>query len=243
MLSSQSASMVLTKLNEDPRLMFPITVEELSSKLTFDVMTVDGEHTSMDLPYFTAEGSGVDGLAEEILWQSFQTAVCAAYDRNLIVYDADAPAQTFTDRLVSLVKVVLRRNSQTLGKVNTQTIFCDDQAWDDFVDSKQGPGEADKMRESCEFPSVNVFGVAIRPLSFLNPNIAPNRNLLNYYEEDLGGTYAGGDSRLAIAFGEPKFNSRAMAVWPLSYRYLSGKHTVNVGIGVFNSTSLCLATY
>ena len=40
----------------------------------------------------------------------FQTLLYAAYDRNIMVYDDDAATGQFTKRLVSLMKMVMRRN-------------------------------------------------------------------------------------------------------------------------------------
>jgi len=37
--------------------------------------------------------------------------LAAGVDRNILVYDADAAAGQFTKRLISLLKVVMRRNA------------------------------------------------------------------------------------------------------------------------------------
>lgn len=50
------------------------------------------------------------GFVKKMNDDGWHTLMAAAADRNIIVYDADASAGQFTKRLVSLLKLVMRRN-------------------------------------------------------------------------------------------------------------------------------------
>lgn len=51
------------------------------------------------------------GFVKKINDDAWHTVLAAGVDRNILVYDADAAAGQFTKRLVSLMKVIMRRNA------------------------------------------------------------------------------------------------------------------------------------
>lgn len=51
------------------------------------------------------------GFVKKMNDDGWHTVLAAGVDRNILVYDADAQAGQFTKRLVSLMKVVMRRNA------------------------------------------------------------------------------------------------------------------------------------
>ena len=51
------------------------------------------------------------GFVKKMNDDGWHTLLAAGVDRNILVYDADAAAGQFTKRLVSLMKVVMRRNA------------------------------------------------------------------------------------------------------------------------------------
>ena len=51
------------------------------------------------------------GFVKKMNDDAWHTILAAGVDRNILVYDADAAAGQFTKRLVSLMKVVMRRNA------------------------------------------------------------------------------------------------------------------------------------
>lgn len=57
-------------------------------------------------------------VVKKINDDGWHTLITAAADRNILVYDADASAGQFTKRLISLMKVVMRRN----GGGNTASV-------------------------------------------------------------------------------------------------------------------------
>jgi hypothetical protein len=52
-----------------------------------------------------------NGFVKKTNDDGFHTLIAAAVDRNIVVYDSAATAGTFSKRLVSLLKVVMRRNA------------------------------------------------------------------------------------------------------------------------------------
>jgi hypothetical protein len=51
------------------------------------------------------------GFVKKMNDDAWHTLLAAGVDRNILVYDADAAAGQFSKRLVSLLKVVMRRNA------------------------------------------------------------------------------------------------------------------------------------
>lgn len=51
------------------------------------------------------------GVTQKINNDAWHTIISAGSDRNILVYDADATAGFFTKRLVSLLKIVMKRNA------------------------------------------------------------------------------------------------------------------------------------
>lgn len=225
---------LISALVNTPENIFPVKVEEISSEVIYDYFcSVSHTNQKLRLPPYQGSGEDLEDFLENTIKESWLCVVKAALDRNMVVLDSDAKTGEFTKRLVSLVKTVQHRSSSSLCKLNTNTIFMDDDGWDKFV----GRDQSAHLRAELAYPFVHSFGVTIRPLELLN------ETLLKYYLKELGGTLPSGDNNLAVAVADSVNNSRAMCVWPNTLQHVSDGLKMDIGIGVFNIESVLLASY
>jgi hypothetical protein len=66
----------------------------------------------------------------------WQTLLAAAYGRGIAAYDADAPAGSFTPKLVSLMKTIVRRNgggnSTSTNRRKLTDLYMSPEAFEDM---------------------------------------------------------------------------------------------------------------
>jgi hypothetical protein len=114
------------------------------------------------------------GFVKKLNDDSWHTILAAGFDRNLLVNDANATAGQFTKRLVSLLKLVMRRNaggnSASTNRGRLTHIFLSPEAIEDM--RNWGIDEADDFtrREiflSDDSAGTSVFGIKIIPLDEL----------------------------------------------------------------------------
>lgn len=155
------------------------------------------------------------GFTKKINDDGFHTLLAAAYDRNILVYDADATAGQFTKRLVSLAKTVMARNSGgnmgSIRKGRLTDIFMSLEGIEDI--RNWGLDQIDELtrREiylaSDDSASVTrIFGVNLHPMY----ELGEGQEYQNFFTTTLGGSLQGSDVELAIGLDLTRNNSLVM---------------------------------
>ena len=134
------------------------------------------------------------GFVKKMNDDGWHTLLAAGVDRNILVYDADAAAGQFTKRLVSLMKVIMRRNaggnSSSLKRGRLTDIFLSPEGVEDMrnwgVDQLDETSRREIYVASDDASSVSrVFGVNINAID----ELGENQQYQTYYEDSLSGTY------------------------------------------------------
>lgn len=125
---------------------------------------------------------------------AWHTLLSAAVDRNILVYDADAAAGQFTKRLVSLMKVVMRRNAGgnagSLRRGRLTDLYLSPEGLEEV--RNWGVDQLDEVSRREVYVSTDgsatmtrVFGINLHDLD----ELGENQEFQDYYENDLSGTY------------------------------------------------------
>ena len=166
----------------------------------------------------------VVGRATEVLQKSFvkkmnddgwHTVISAGADRNILIYDADAANGTFSKRLVSLMKVVMRRNgggnSSSINRGMLTDLYISPEAEEDIRNF--GVDELDEVsrREVITQEGgllARMFGVNLHVLDELGDGQEYN----DYYEGDLSGTLPAGKQEIVVGLDLTNRDSFVMPV-------------------------------
>ena len=166
----------------------------------------------------------VVGRATEVLQKSFvkkmnddgwHTLLSAGADRNILIYDADASNGTFSKRLVSLMKVVMRRNgggnSSSINRGQLTDLYISPEAEEDIRNF--GVDELDEVsrREVITQEGgllARMFGVNLHVLDELGDGQEYN----DYYEGDLSGTLPAGKQEIVVGLDLTNRDSFVMPV-------------------------------
>ena len=166
----------------------------------------------------------VVGRATEVLQKSFvkkmnddgwHTLLSAGADRNILIYDADAANGTFSKRLVSLMKVVMRRNgggnSSSINRGMLTDLYISPEAKENFLNF--GVDELDEVsrREVITQEGgllARMFGVNLHVLDELGDGQEYN----DYYEGDLSGTLPAGKQEIVVGLDLTNRDSFVMPV-------------------------------
>lgn len=126
-----------------------------------------------------------------------------AYDRNVVVYDADATAGQFTKRLLSLTQTQMRRggggNSGSIRRSRLTDVYLSPEGVEDIRN-----WNVDQIPESIRTQIylandnsgalMNIYGVQLHDMD----EFGVGQAYQNYYLNSLGGTLAAGDTELAV---------------------------------------------
>lgn len=142
-----------------------------------------------------------NGFVRKSNSDAWKTLVAAAVDRNLFVYDTQAPAGFVTKRLFSLAKTQMRRsgggNFQANNPIRLTDAFMSPEALEDMRNWDLTQIDDVTRREiflaERDGGLANVFGVDLHELFELGENQA----LQNYFTS-LGGSFTGSDTELII---------------------------------------------
>ena len=166
----------------------------------------------------------VVGRATEVLQKSFvkkmnddgwHTLLSAGADRNILIYDADASNGTFSKRLVSLMKVVMRRNgggnSSSINRGQLTDLYISPEAEEDIRNF--GVDELDEVsrREVITQEGgllARMFGVNLHVLDELGDGQEYN----TYYLDDLSGTLPAGKQEIVVGLDLTNRDSFVMPV-------------------------------
>lgn len=129
------------------------------------------------------------------------TLLGAAVDRNILVFDPDAAANQFTKRLVSLMKLVMRRNgggnSTSLNRTRLTDILMSPEGMEDIRSWNVDQVDEITRREIfvAADGSINrIFSVNLHDID----EFGDNQEYQLYYENDLGGAIPAGDSEIVL---------------------------------------------
>jgi hypothetical protein len=170
-----------------------------------------GSSIDWNLKYARDARWDVVGRAMEVMEASFvkkwnddgwQTIITAAADRNIVILDSDADVGQFTKRLVSLMKLVMRRNgggnstSQNRGQLTD--LFVSPEAMEDIrnwnVDQVDPVTRREIFVSSGDNALSNIFGVNLGDLD----ELGEGQEYQLFYENELGGTLPGSDVELVV---------------------------------------------
>ena len=166
----------------------------------------------------------VVGRATEVLQKSFvkkmnddgwHTLLSAGADRNILIYDADASNGTFSKRLVSLMKVVMRRNgggnSSSINRGMLTDLYISPEAEEDIRNF--GVDELDEVsrREVITQEGgllARMFGVNLHVLD----ELGVGQEYQLYYTDDLSGTLPTGKQEIVVGLDLTNRDSFVMPV-------------------------------
>lgn len=143
----------------------------------------------------------------------WHTLLAAAADRNIVVYDSDAGSGQFTKRVVSLAKVIMRRNgggnSATNNRSKLTDIYMSPEAVEDI--RNWGVDLADEftrrelyLADDGSNKLLRVFGVNLHDID----ELGEQQEYQNFYLNQIGGQLSAG--KLEIAVGIDKTRSDVM---------------------------------
>lgn len=166
----------------------------------------------------------VVGRAMEVMRSQFtkkmnddgwHTLISAGVDRNILVYDPDADNGQFSKRLVSLMKVTMRRNgggnSSSINRGALTDLFVSPEAIEDI--RNWGVDEVDEFTRrdliNTEGGLLNrIFGVNLHTLD----ELGDNQEYQTFYETDLSGTLPSGDGEIVVGLDMSNNDSFVMPV-------------------------------
>lgn len=145
----------------------------------------------------------------------WHTLISAGVDRNILIYDADAAAGQFSKRLVSLMKVTMRRNgggnSSSINRGMLTDLFISPEGHEDI--RNWGVDEVDEITRRELITSeggllTRIFGVNLHTLD----ELGEGQEYQLFYENDLGGTLPAGDSEIVVGLDMSSNDSFVMPV-------------------------------
>ena len=148
------------------------------------------------------------GFVKKINDDGWHTLISAAADRNLLVYDADARGGQFTKRLVSLMKVIMRRNgggnTASLKQGKLTDLYLSPESLEDIRNWGLDQVDDFTRREiylDKDGEIKSIFGVNLTDLI----EFGENQEYQTFFTGQLGATLNTGDLELVI--GLDRFNN------------------------------------
>lgn len=154
------------------------------------------------------------GFVKKLNDDGWHTLLSAAYDRNVVVTDSDASTGMFTKRLVSLMKVMMRRNgggnSTSVNKGSLTDIYISPEAMEDI--RNWNVDQVDEMTRREIFISegdnalTRIFAVNLHDLD----ELGEGQEYQLFYDNELSGTMPSGDVELVVGLNLAKRRSFIM---------------------------------
>jgi len=141
------------------------------------------------------------GIVKKMNDDAWHTILAAGLDRGLMVYDSTATQGQFTKKLISLMKITMRRNgggnSSSMNSFNLTDLFLSPEAMED-IRSWGTSIISDINRADVEYdPSGTVsrmFGINLHSMTELGEGQEYN----NYFTGTLGGSLQASDVELCV---------------------------------------------
>jgi hypothetical protein len=158
-----------------------------------------------------------DGFVSKINADGWHVILTAAVDRNIVVFDSDAPVGTFTKRALSLTKVVMARNGG--GNLSSRDgfkltdFYMSTEAFEDIRNWNVDQIDEVTRREiftSAAGTLTRLFGVNLHELR----ELGVGQEYQNYFSIDLGGSMGTSDEEICVGLDLSK---RRGFVMPVKY--------------------------
>lgn len=157
------------------------------------------------------------GFTKKMNDDGWHTILAAGVDRNILVYDADATAGSFSKRLVSLMQVVMRRNSggnsASSSRGRLTDLYVSPEALEDI--RNWGETEVDEVTRREIYTSTDggsaitrVFGVNLHDLD----ELGEGQEYQDFFLNDLGGSLATDKTELVVGLDQSTNDSFVMPV-------------------------------
>lgn len=131
----------------------------------------------------------------------WHTVLGAAADRNILIFDSDAASGQFTKRLVSLMKVIMQRNSggntASLKRGKLTDLYMSPEGVEDIRNWGLDLIDDATRREfylAADGGINSVFGVNLHPLI----EFGENQEYQQFFTQNLAGSLNGGDLELIV---------------------------------------------
>lgn len=141
------------------------------------------------------------GFVKKINDDGWHTLLSAGADRNILIFDADASAGQFTKRLVSLMKVIMRRNAggntASIKRGKLTDLYMSPEGLEDIRNWGLDLIDDTTRREMYTAPDggiTNVFGVSLHDLI----EFGENQEYQQFFTGNLGGSLNTGDLELVV---------------------------------------------
>lgn len=142
------------------------------------------------------------GFVKKLNDDGFHTLITAGVDRNIGVFDSDAPAGTFTKRLVSLMKTVMRRNgggnSTSVGRRNLSDVYMSPEAIEDIrnwnVDQVDDLTRREIMISQDGEGLSRIYNVLLHTLD----ELGVGQEYQLFFANELSGTMGSSDEEIVI---------------------------------------------
>jgi len=142
------------------------------------------------------------GFVKKMNDDGWHCLLSAGYDRNIVVVDSDAAAGQFTKRLVSLMKVIMRRNgggnSTSMNRGVLTDLYMSPEAMEDIrnwnVDQVDETTRRQIMIAAGDNALSNIFGVNLHALD----ELGEGQEYQLFYDNELSGTLPGTDVELVV---------------------------------------------
>ena len=155
------------------------------------------------------------GFVKKINDDGWHVLLSAAVDRNILIFDADASAGQFTKRLVSLMKVVMRRNaggnSTSMNRGMLTDLYVSPEAIEDI--RNWGVDQVDEITRREIFLSEDgtvkrIFSVNLHDID----ELGVGQEYQQFYLSDLSASLGSGDSELVVGLDLNKNDSFVMPI-------------------------------
>ena len=150
------------------------------------------------------------GMVKKHNDDGWHTLLAAGVDRNIGVFDGDAAAGQFTKRLVSLMKVIMRRNgggnSSSVNRGKLTDIYMSPEGMEDIRGWGIDQVDETTRREiyvAGDGTLNKVFGVYLHDLD----ELGEGQEYQSFFTNSLSGTMASGDVELVVGLDLTKKSS------------------------------------
>jgi hypothetical protein len=157
------------------------------------------------------------GFTKKMNDDGWHTLLAAGVDRNILVYDADAPAGMFTKRLVSTLQNTMRRNSGgntgSAGRGKLTDLYVSPEALQDV--RGWGLDQVDEITRREIYvatengaPITRIFGVNLHDLD----ELGEGQEYQQFFLSQLGGELETSDRELVVGLDLSSTDSFVMPV-------------------------------
>jgi len=186
------------------------------------------------------------GFTKKMNDDGWHTILAAGVDRNILVYDADALAGSFSKRLVSLMQVVMRRNSggnsASSSRGRLTDLYVSPEALEDI--RNWGETEVDEVTRREIYTSTDggsaitrIFGVNLHDLD----ELGEGQEYQNFFANDLGGSLATDKTELVVGLDQST-NDNSSCQYVKTFASMKTQHSiVSNELASMDGQSLALA--